>query len=962
MKKNKGNIFRGITAVLASTLCLAGYMSVLAFEREGDINAFLQIKPPSQTVTDDTNYFPSAYDSEEKRLAAEKDFIERTQEEGSVLLKNDNHALPLTSNERKVTLFGRTATDNIFRGGSGGASNADSVTLKAALESRGFEINKPVYDALAAVNLKRGNGEIAEAPASTYNGLSYTGYTDAAIVVLGRYGGEANDLDVSDKYGVPELSLHQAEKEMLEIVKNAGFKKIIVLVNSGYAMDLGWLDDYNVDACLYIGYPGRYGMNGVADLLIGENDPSGHLVDTFAENSLSSPAMQNFGDYVFTNLQSNAQYKKEYLIYAEDIYVGYKYYETRYQDQVLGINNATSSAGVYNSENNSWDYADEMAFPFGSGLSYADFTQEVTDITWNQETHEVIAKVKVTNNGSDYYDGTSKSVVQLYAQLPYEAGMASKSAVQLIGYAKTKPLAKGESDEVTITVSDYLFATYDDNAVNGADESKKGCYIFDEGDYYFAIGNNVHDALNNILAARDVKGLFDEEGVAVEGDASKVKKETLAEYDNTTYAKSETGEIVSNRFDDRDINYFYDEDVVTYLTRDDWNTFPKSYTGLTAADEIASKLSASTNEYTKPSDAPDIDKSKFGQEQLLKLIEFKDKDYDDPDWDKLISQMTLPELYTLVGEHMGNDAIESVGYPANVSNDGPDGLIGATNFNAEVISASTWNKELIEERGEMFGEQALAISFGMTYSPGANAHRTPYGGRNYEYYSEDSIMSYYCGWYQTAAMREKGLISAIKHFCGNDQETNRHGVATFMNEQTYRQGALKGFEGAFVKGKTLGTMTAFNRIGCEPTASDYETMTGVLRNEWGFQGINITDSSRDATTYMFTADCIMAGTDFFNNDTGRIDDVKNYIVSNRDGNIFNKVREIAHHVLYAYSRSNVMNGLTVDTAVTNFVPWWETAIYAFDGTLGGLTAISLGAFIFFAYIKKNKPEEDKKDA
>lgn len=281
------------------------------------------------------------------------------------------------------------------------------------------------------------------------------------------------------------------------------FGKIIVLVNSPFPMDLQWIEDpqYGVDACLTFGAAGDVGFIGVANILTGKADPSGHLVDTYAADSMSAPAMRNFGDFTFSN--HNTQYENKYVVYAENIYVGYKYYETRYHDQVLGINNATGSAGVYESQGNSWNYADEMAYTYGYGLSYSQFTQEVTSIEWDKENHEVVAKVTVTNNGPENgsnYSGKAKSVVQLYASLPYEDGQAQKSAIQMIGFAKTPELEVGKPYEIEVRADDYLFATYDENATNGADSSRKGCYVFDEGDYYFAIGDNAHDALNNVMA------------------------------------------------------------------------------------------------------------------------------------------------------------------------------------------------------------------------------------------------------------------------------------------------------------------------------------------------------------------------------------------------------------------------------------------------------------------------------
>ncbi len=955
----KSNIWRGLTSAFIFTFALSTLLTDLAFTRAGDVNLYLGTLPPVTEVTADTNYYPSDFESKDAMKAALKEHIIDMQTEGSVLLRNENNALPMKGTE-SVTIFGSGAVTTVYHGGSGGPMN-NGVNLYDALKTEGFKINDSVYGAIKAGDTAFSkNGDIGEVPVSTYDSVkgSFASYSDAAIIVLRRYGGEEGELNhgldgiwQDGPVGVPELSLHQEEKDLLNMVKESGFKKVIVLVNSGYAMDLGWLEEYGVDSCLWIGYPGAYGMNGVAKMLAGKADPSGRLADTYATDSLSSPAMQNAGDFQFTNL--NTLYKDRYVVYQEGIYVGYKYYETRYQDSVLGINNAKGGAGKFASKGAEWNYADEMAYTFGSGISYVSFTQEIEALEWNRETHTVTATVKVTNDGGSGYTGKSKSVVQLYAQLPWEVGMAEKSAIQLVDFEKTVELSVGESDTVEFEFSDYIFATYDENAVNGADNSKKGCYTFDAGDYYFAIGDSAHDALNNVLAKREVTGLFDEEGNTVTGNANKAVKVNLAETDNTTYAKSQrTDYVVSNQFEDRDLNYFI-ENSVTYLTRADWNTFPQPIKNVTATAEIKDLMENA--QYEKPADAPAISTFKYAQKNNIKFIEMKDVPYEDNEkWDAFIDQLTVNELCQVVGDQMGCAKFESVSMPAYAGGDGPDGHQGGTLFNSEVLAASAFSKEMIKERGYFFGEESYYIGFRHIYGPGANIHRTPYSGRNFEYYSEDSTLSYICGAVQTEEMARKGLVSVAKHFCGNDQETNRHGVATFMTEQTYRQVTLKGFEGALADDHSLGLMTAFNRVGCVPSAADYETMTVVLRYEWGFKGINMTDSSKDSVTYMATPDCMHAGTNVFNNDPNRSDDVKRLIVNGKDGYIWQKLRETAKNYFYAMSRSNHTNGLSVDVEVQDFTPWWQPAFITVCVAFGVCALTCTALFVFTAYFKKEE--------
>ena len=956
MLKNH-KLWAGLTSVLVLLLALAIFLGNLAFVRAGDVNLFLGIVPPAADVTDDTNYFPSDYKNKEEMRAALKEYLIDSQIQGSVLLKNEANALPLASGA-KVTLFGSGSVKPVYHGGSGGPATYTATNLFDALKAEGIKVNDAVYNKLKTEKtdyFKTGN--IGEVPVSAYDSVksSFSEYSDAAIFVMRRFGGEEGELNhgldgiwQDGPEGVPELSLHDEEKAVLNLIKNGGFKKVIVLINSGYAVELDWLEEYGVDACLWIGYPGEYGMAGVAKVLAGKADPSGRLVDTYAASSLSSPAIQNAGDFTFTNL--TGLYKNKYVVYAEGIYIGYKYYETRYQDCVLGVNNAKSATGKFASKGAAWNYADEMDYTFGSGESYAEFTQELVSVDWNRDTHEVTAKVKVTNNGDAAYKGKSRDVVQMYVQLPWKKGQAEKSAIQLVDFDKTIELESGKDTEVTLTFSDYIFATYDEKATNGADTSKKGCYVFDEGDYYFAIGNNAHDALNNVLAKRNVSGLYDENGVTVTGNSDKAVEINLGEYDNKTYAKSPyTGEIVSNAFEDRDLNYFI-ENKVTYLTRADWNTFPAQIKEVAANAEMKDLMENA--QYKKPADAPNISEFKYGQKNDIKFVEMRNVDFnDDEKWQAFIDQLTVAELCQIVGDQRGVKSIASVSMPEYKYGNGPSGLEnGGILFNAEIVTASSFSKEVLKNRGKFFAEESYYVSQKQVSSPGANQHRTPYSGRNAEYYSEDSIMSYICGREQAGEMAKRGFISLIKHFVGNDQETNRHGVATFLNEQTYRESLMKCFEGAMsTAGGSLGVMTSYNRIGCVPVASDYATLEGVTRKEWGFKGVNMTDSSKDSASYMHTADCMAAGSNQFCNDVDRSESIKKYLVNEKDGYLWSRLRDSAKYYFYSLSRTSLINGLAKDTVVQDFVPWWQPAIIAACVVIGVLTLAAAGMFVYTGY-------------
>ena len=962
----------GLTSLFALLFSMAVSLSSSAFYYSGYVNSFLGLTGQTIAIEGDTNYFPSAYgelnaENADRLMADEKAHSIRAMHEGTVMLRNENGALPLSAAERSVTIFGNNAADPVYRANAGNASFSAEYggALYEAFEQAGFRVNPTIRDAYENSGVRRnsvasrGNSSIGEVPESFYTDAmkaSFDEYADVAFVLFTRYGGEGVDLDMKDAEGVPMLSLHESEADLLRMIRQSGvFKKTVVLINSPFAMDVQWIEDedFGVDACLVFGATGDYGFLGLADILTGAADVTGHLADTWASSSLSSPAMQNFGDFQFSNL--NKLYGDRYLVYAEDIYVGYKYYETRYQDEVLGLNNAASSAGAFMGD--SWSYADEMAYPFGYGLSYAHFTQKLEDLSWDQSSHTVTAKVKVTNEGG--FDGESKSLVQLYVQLPYEAGMAQKSAVQLIGFQKSSALGTGESETVTVTVSDYFFATYDENAQNGADNSKTGCYVFDAGDYYFAIGSSAHDALNNIMAKKGVTGMFDEKGNPVAGNSDMAVKAWLDNYDNTSYAVSPvTGAVVSNQLQNADLNG-YIPGAVDYLTRDDWNSFPKAIENLSATDEMKELMVGAS--YVKPEDAPDTAELSFGQDAGLKLIDMMDVPYGDAKWKSFIDQLSIGNLATVCGDNRGVVAIPEVGKPANASTNGPSGIQGSymkgngkacTLYVDEPIQAATFNLELAAERGAFMAEDAAYAGVTMVFGPGANIHRTAYLGRNSEYFSEDGFLSYQMSRANAVPMTERGIITGFKHFCLNDQEVNRHGVATFATEQACREIYFKAFEGALADGAGLGVMTSYNRIGLTASPAHRGAQVEILRNEWGFKGINITDSSKDASDYVLTAECITSGTDLFLSDTGRQSELSNLVVKNRDGNILNWMKTANEHFYYAHSRSVLMNGLAGETVIAETVYWWQPTLIALCALLGVLTVASGLVYVWKAYRKK----------
>lgn len=658
---------------------------------------------------------------DEWKKAADQ-LVEDVTSEGIVLLKNQNQTLPLAKGS-KVTLFGRSSVDLVLGGTGAGNINTDYVVdLKSAMEDDGrFTINSTIWDFYKTYDGKdgyvRSNGGYmgakpediytAEVPVSEYTDKvkqSYIDYNDAAIVVFSRVGGEASDMPTGafgdgEKY----LALQPAEEALLKEIKNSGaFDKIIAVINTSNAMELSWVDqeEYGIDACLWIGGVGQSGSRAVAKVLDGEVNPSGRLSDTYAADSFSSPAMQNFGDFTFTNANEinssigEANNGTKYVVYREGIYVGYRYYETRYSDGVTDPagTNALSSAGAFVGD--TWNYDNEVCYPFGYGLSYGaedglPFAQEVVSSKMSDDGLEM--QVKVTNNGT----AAGKNVVELYAQQPYTCGGIEKSAVQLVGFDKTDILEPGQSETVTITVPKKEFSSYDYRT----DKT----YVLDAGDYHFAIGNSAHDALNNILAAQ---GKTVEDGMDAEGDAEKVylwnnAKKTLL---NVSYS----GDEVTNRFDDASLEY-YGEDT-DYLTRSDWSTFPESYTDLTATADMMAAIDAEGSYEPGSSDTSAII---TGQDNQMTLAKMYGVPFDDTEtWDKLLNQLTTEEMTRIVtGSALST--IPSIAYPAMFMKDGPQGNqlrtyvedgTSATGFCGEVLRACSFNRDLMYEVGTAMGE------------------------------------------------------------------------------------------------------------------------------------------------------------------------------------------------------------------------------------------------------------------
>lgn len=958
-----------LTASILGMNCMMSYA--------GTVNSALGIST-SRVVNEDgaeaedTTYFESEYGelNAENLQTLIADTYEQSvteQEEGSVLLKNNNQALPLAEDETRITLFGHATAQPLYKAASAGSSGYESeycIDLYTALADAGFSINDTLYNAYLESETSRGTGayNFATGTTSEYSmgeeDISFytdelkasweDDYNDVAIVMFAREGGEGVELYTEDPTeGISQLALHQEEKDLLAMIRDSGkFEKTIVLINSGWAMELGWLDEYGVDACLWIGLPGQRGFEGVANILTGAANPSGKLTDTYAANSLSAPAVVNGSynnqnwtnlDYVLENTTEGEQDVSWYTVQAEGIYVGYKYYETRYEDVILRQGNADSSVG--SSTGSSWDYTSEVTYPFGYGLSYTQFEQSLDSVSIDGET--ITATVTVTNTG----DTSGKSVVQIYAQTPYgeyeKTNLVEKSAIQLLNFGKTQMLEPGESETLTIECDKYLLASYDYT-------NEKG-YIISEGDYYLAVGDNVHDALNNVLAAKGASGMVDIAGNAVSGNADNTYQ-WEEDFDNTTYNTSRyTDEEVTNQFEDCDINYWH-EDTVTYLSRNDWeSTYPTEAVQVEAADEMIEILNGEY--YEKAEDAPSVSDYIQGDNQGIPLAALIGLDYDDELWETYLNQFTLEELASQTADNFGTVEVPSVGKPAVVLGDGPDGLGGTfdeekygdgrddTCFPCELILASTYNKDLMQHRGELMGEEAMYIGMAQAWMIGGNIHRTPFGGRNFEYYSEDSVMNYLCSIPEVQGIESKGVHAGPKHLTGNDQENNRQGISVFFNEQAFREGSLRGFEGALAVAECNSVMHGFNRLGMVWCSASTALCTQIVENEWGFVGQQETDAVGSGEPYKtHFATTLVAGTDTYCIDFSGASSAAllEQITSTDDGYLLGKLREAVHDYLYIIANSSVMNGYSTNSVVESVTPWWQPAMYAIIGVFAVL--------------------------
>ncbi|RMI09358.1 beta-glucosidase [Cellulomonas triticagri] len=905
----------------------------------------------------DTAYNTADYDTAEDAEAAADALVQEIAAEGIVLLKNEGGALPLTGDAPQVTLLGRTAADPVYGGsGSGSTDTSTAVNFRDGLENAGIGVNGTVYDELAdfAADAPKTNivmdqpsqsvYNIGEMPVADYSDdarASFADYSDAAVVVIGRAGGEGGDLATSmegwdDKYteGQHQLELNQDEKDLLALAKE-NFDTVVVAVNASTSMELGPVaEDAGVDAVLQLGSPGQSGLNALGEVLTGAVNPSGRTVDIYAADFTADPTFQNFGNYAYSNISglgtddSRGVDGGAYFVqYEEGIYVGYRYYETAAVEGFI-------------------DYDQAVVYPFGYGLSYTTFSQAVTGQQLGEVDGEISVDVEVTNTG----DVAGKQVVQLYYSAPYTPGGIEKSSVVLGAFEKTGVIEPGASETVTLTLAVEDMASYD-YAVAAA-------YVLDAGDYVLTVQDDSH----TVTAGTEPITYTVDETVTYSGDDHRASDEVE----------------VTNQFDDVNAAFVdtAEEGKILNMSRADFaGTFP---TAPTAADMVASEETVAAFEpydAAAVNGASDAEMPTQGAEGDLSLIDMRGLAYDDPQWDALLDQITVSEMTSVILNGAYNSgAINSIAKEVANDYDGPAGFssfindaISGVAYPSEVLLGQTWNKDLAHAMGVSIGNEALTLDANGWYAPAVNLHRSPFAGRNFEYYSEDPLLSGALATEVVEGAATKGVYTAMKHFAMNDQETNRinHGVATWANEQAIREIYLKAFELPYKNAMmeisyitddegTVGTqemraatavMSSFNRIGNTWAGGSEALMTNVLRDEWGFRGYAITDFN--LYEYMYPDQAIKAGSDLM-----LTFQPMKVLADTTSAEAVTNIRKSTHNILYTVANSNAMNGFATGTTVDYTPPTWRYVQIAVDVVLGIL--LVLGVVYVVRRVRKHK--------
>ncbi|MBO7368867.1 MAG: glycoside hydrolase family 3 C-terminal domain-containing protein, partial [Clostridia bacterium] len=822
---------------------------------------------------------------------------------------------------------------------------------------------------------------------SITNELAWSRYPDSvknsidnskvAIVVVTRISGEGTDVSYARSDGADGsyLSLTNEESEIitnLAIKKSQGkIDKIVVLINSAMTVQCDFLfnESLSIDAALWIGNPGGNGTISVAKVLKGEVNPSGRLSDIFLKDNFSSPSNAYWKvNEGFSNVYANADdmrlgaSQKYYGVYVEGIYVGYRYFETRYEDYVIQRPNV----GTFN-------YKDKVAYPFGFGFSYTTFSYSNFTVSQNADGNFNVS-VNVTNTGTK----AGKETVQFYLQQPYteydETYGVEKSSVQLVEFAKTGILAPGASQTVTATVRKESMRAYDSDNVE--------TYILDKGNYLLTAAKDSHDAINNILAYKQANGdsSVNTANMDAAGNASLVKVMYNApKFDRTVFSKSvQTGEDIVNRLDFMDPNRYAGvtnrataDGNVVYVSRSDWNgTFPTAKTNLALTDNGVVKYDITVNKPIVEDEGAEM--PTYGEKNDLTLFKLRHVAYDDEQWDLLLNQLTYAEISRFLTDCFGyTREIASIAQPYTDEDDGPYGVshspFAYSSMSCAGIISATFNKDIFYRVGEAFAADARCKAdtgaidnnnLNGLYSPGINIHRSAFGGRASEYFSEDPYLSGVAAAQQVLGMQKLGVIAHPKHFILNDEEANRNGIGIWANEQAVREIYLlpweytlspaeldedwKAVEGSFYGG-AHAMMTSFNRAGCIWTSASSDLMFGIVRDEWAWDGYAITDMAEsNGGGLMELDDGFMNGTTCFlmSGNESSIDRWASSPTFNQ------RVREATKRMLYVtVNFSSAMNGIFDNTRIETLVAWWEVVTAAFIIVSAVATAGSIAMLV-----------------
>lgn len=864
----------------------------------------------------------------EENVASATQLCEDIADEGIVLLDNDG-TLPMAKNS-KLNVFGWASTNPCYGGtGSGALSDAyPTVTLLEGLTNAGFELNTELSDFYTSYRVDRPvvgmfsqDWTLPEPEAAQYTDEMMNNakaFSDTAMVVITRVGGEGADLptdvsqvtyDAGHSYndfepGNHYLQLSKTEKDMIDLVcKN--FDKVVVVYNGANAMELGWVKDYSqIKSVIWCAGTGQSGFNALGSILCGDVNPSGRTIDTFVYDLTQTPTANNFGNFNYTNMDEfkansfGADTIPAFVNYVEGIYVGYKFYETAAAEGLI-------------------DYDKTVVYPFGRGLSYTTFTQTLNSVTEADGT--ITVDVTVTNTGS----ASGKEVVEVYYNPPYTNGGIEKASANLIGFAKTSELAPGASENVTVTFKAEDMASYDTYG--------KGCYVLEKGDYVISINADSHTVLDSKVynVASDIV------------------------YDASNKRESDV-EVADNKFD-------FAEGNVTYLSRADGFANYAEATAAPADFELPAQAKATfyNNSNWNPEDFNNADDvaPTTGAKNGLKLKDMVGVDYNDAQWDAFLDQLTVSDMDSLIAlGGFQSVAVSSIGKVQAIDCDGPASINnnftkqGSIGFPSAVMIAATWNTDLAHDFGTSIGKMADDMNVSGWYAPAMNIHRSAFAGRNFEYYSEDGVLSGAMAANAIMGSQEQGVYAFMKHFALNDQETNRTSMlCTWSTEQAIREIYLKPFEKCVKDADCHAVMSAFNYIGTTYAGSCPELLIDVLRGEWGFVGMVLTDYY-GVYGYQDADRLIRNGGDFclVNYDTET-----NHLTDTTSATALVSARQACKNILYTVANSRAYYEENLNPGM----PGWEKLMIGVDVVLfAGLAAVEL-LVVKKGYAKRKEEEQ-----